>query len=1066
MMEQNLNIIIKKIALAAILITISPKVSTQTLNNGIFFQAVARDNFSNPAMNRKIYVQSSIIQNTATGTKVLTEEFQTTTDATGVFSISVGQGLRIGGTVSNLTEIDWAKGPYFLSLKIAITPIAPTTTWDYKSEWIDLGTTSFGVVPYALYAGTAAGLNDKLNITDTSGMLALYVKANTIKILEAIIGSKIASTDTAAMLAPYKKMVNEIIASNITSLTAEAINTALNSKVSLVDSNKKYVTPTQLAAKTFDISPINSSIATKLNIADSINNYVTPTQLAAKNFDISPINISIATKLNVADSINKYVTPTQLAAKTFDISPINISIASKVDKIAGKELSSNDYTNSEKIKLAEITGINTGDQDLSNYPTFTNLDSKLYIADTAIMLSDRIKRDTTSLSNRINLKANISDVVIGIALKANMTDLITGLDLKVDKQTGKILSTNDYTNTEKNKLSGITGINTGDQDLSSFATNSNLALKFNILDTAEMLNNRIKRDTNSLSKRINNKLNIVDTNTMLNNRFNRDTASLSNRINLKANNSDVITDLALKANTTDLTSNLNLKINISDTSLMFSNRIRRDTASLSNRINLKANSSDVVTDLALKANTTDLIAGLDLKIDKQTGKILSTNDYTNTEKAKLAAISGNNTGDQDLSSYATHSNLGFKLNILDTAEMLNNRIKRDTNSLSNRINNKLNIADTNAMLNNRFNRDTASLSNRINLKANSSDIITDLALKANTIDLTSNLNLKINISDTALMLSNRINRDTSFLSNRINLKANSSDIIADLVLKANTTDLIAGLDLKVDKQIGKILSSNDYTNTEKGKLAAISGNNTGDQDLSSYATNANLNLKINIADTSTMLSDRIKRDTAALSNRINLKANTTDVVNDLALKQAFIASGTTSQFYRGDKTWQTISYSSIGAAPTAGSTSMTTLGTITSGNWNGTTIAVANGGTGASSLTANGVLIGNATSAVTTVAPSTNGNVLTSNGISWISSTPSVSLIREVANEFSATTSQTSFTLTQTPSVNSKVKMYINGVRISNSAYSISGATLTYNATNNGAYSLTASDRIQFDYYY
>jgi hypothetical protein len=246
-MEQNLNIIIKKIALAAILITISPKVSTQTLNNGIFFQAVARDNFSNPAMNRKIYVQSSIIQNTATGTKVLTEEFQTTTDATGVFSISVGQGLRIGGTVSNLTGIDWAKGPYFLSLKIAITPIAPTTTWDYKSEWIDLGTTSFGAVPYALYAGTAAGLNDKLNITDTSGMLALYAKANTIKILEAIIGSKIASTDTAAMLAPYKKMVNEIIASNITSLTAEAINTALNSKVSLVDSNKKYVTRTPVS---------------------------------------------------------------------------------------------------------------------------------------------------------------------------------------------------------------------------------------------------------------------------------------------------------------------------------------------------------------------------------------------------------------------------------------------------------------------------------------------------------------------------------------------------------------------------------------------------------------------------------------------------------------------------------------------------------------------------------------------------------------------------------------------------------------------------------------------------
>ena len=259
---------------------------------------------------------------------------------------------------------------------------------------------------------------------------------------------------------------------------------------------------------------------------------------------------------------------------------------------------------------------------------------------------------------------------------------------------------------------------------------------------------------------------------------------------------------------------------------------------------------------------------------------------------------------------------------------------------------------------------------------------------------------------------------------------------------------------------------NDYTNTEKGKLAAISGNNTGDQDLSSYATNSNLAFKLNILDTTAMLSNRINRDTTALSNRINLKANTTDVVNELLLKQAIIPSGTTSQFYRGDKTWQIINYATIGAAPTAGSNSITSLGTITSGTWNATTIAVANGGTGATSLTANGVLIGNATNAVTTVAPSTNGNVLTSNGTSWISSTPSVSLIREVANEFSATTSQTSFTLTQTPSVNSKVKMFINGVRISNAAYALVGTTLTYTPASNASYALTLSDRIQFDYYY
>lgn len=49
------------------------------------------------------------------------------------------------------------------------------------------------------------------------------------------------------------------------------------------------------------------------------------------------------------------------------------------------------------------------------------------------------------------------------------------------------------------------------------------------------------------------------------------------------------------------------------------------------------------------------------------------------------------------------------------------------------------------------------------------------------------------------------------------------------------------------------------------------------------------------------------------------------------------------------------------------------------------TLAVANGGTGASTLTANNVLLGNGTSALQVVAPGTSGNVLTSNGTTWVS---------------------------------------------------------------------------------
>lgn len=53
------------------------------------------------------------------------------------------------------------------------------------------------------------------------------------------------------------------------------------------------------------------------------------------------------------------------------------------------------------------------------------------------------------------------------------------------------------------------------------------------------------------------------------------------------------------------------------------------------------------------------------------------------------------------------------------------------------------------------------------------------------------------------------------------------------------------------------------------------------------------------------------------------------------------------------------------------------------------TLPVANGGTGAATLTANNVLLGNGTSALQVVAPGTNGNVLTSNGTTWTSATPS-----------------------------------------------------------------------------
>jgi len=81
------------------------------------------------------------------------------------------------------------------------------------------------------------------------------------------------------------------------------------------------------------------------------------------------------------------------------------------------------------------------------------------------------------------------------------------------------------------------------------------------------------------------------------------------------------------------------------------------------------------------------------------------------------------------------------------------------------------------------------------------------------------------------------------------------------------------------------------------------------------------------------------------------------------------------------------------------------------------TLPVANGGTGLATLTANNVILGNGATAPLFVAPSTNGNVLTSNGTTWVSSTPSAggtTIPAGTAMLFAQTAAPTGFTKSTT----------------------------------------------------
>ena len=131
---------------------------------------------------------------------------------------------------------------------------------------------------------------------------------------------------------------------------------------------------------------------------------------------------------------------------------------------------------------------------------------------------------------------------------------------------------------------------------------------------------------------------------------------------------------------------------------------------------------------------------------------------------------------------------------------------------------------------------------------------------------------------------------------------------------------------------------------------------------------------------------------------------------------------------------------------------------------------MANGGTGLTSTPGNGQIdIGNGSGFTrANLTPGTAITITNASGAITISAA-----IRPTSDEFTATAGQTAFTLTQTPLTNTttnpvkpNVWMFINGVRTKNSAYAVSGTSVTYTASSNNSYTLVAGDRIQFDYAY
>jgi hypothetical protein len=89
-------------------------------------------------------------------------------------------------------------------------------------------------------------------------------------------------------------------------------------------------------------------------------------------------------------------------------------------------------------------------------------------------------------------------------------------------------------------------------------------------------------------------------------------------------------------------------------------------------------------------------------------------------------------------------------------------------------------------------------------------------------------------------------------------------------------------------------------------------------------------------------------------------------------------------------------------------------------------LVVSRGGTGANSLTANSVILGNGTSSVLFVSPGTSGNVLSSNGTTWVSTSTGV-----IVSGTSITLSGTQADFTGLPSGIKRITIMVHNMSLS-----------------------------------
>lgn len=162
------------------------------------------------------------------------------------------------------------------------------------------------------------------------------------------------------------------------------------------------------------------------------------------------------------------------------ISDIETQLSNKVDKVEGKGLSTNDFTDDLLNLLKKVSKPLNYKGSVPTYndlPTEGNLEGDVWnVTKTDVNYAWTGTDWDPFGSSAVNIVDDLTTGGATAALSAEQGKVLKGLvDTKVDKVSGKQLSTNDYTTAEKNKLAGLSNYNDVDLKASIKLNSDNIA---------------------------------------------------------------------------------------------------------------------------------------------------------------------------------------------------------------------------------------------------------------------------------------------------------------------------------------------------------------------------------------------------------------------------------------------------------------------------------------------------------------------------------------------------------------------------------------------------------------